>query len=284
MSLTRALLYSSGGMGKSVATVTALKHPNIKRLIYLQTERNSMPGIEEGLKIHNIKPEVGQIITCYPTPKEKGFGNLKRALTSFQGETKAGAMSDKDKGNFNKDKYGFLTNIINNLESFSGIDYVSGEEVKLGNIGQLSGPSDVLNIDGMSVLVEEIWKSIVGDKIMTSMDDYKPVQKFLADFLEELTKCTNAHIIMLAHEVDSFETVTGSDGKTYQKKIRTEVDINAGVKNYERLMGKFTDVIHATKMGDKYVWETKKPMVHAIARSLPYGINLEPDFSKYNFY
>jgi hypothetical protein len=270
--------------GKTVSTVTALKHEKIKRLIYLQTERNSFPAIGEGLKIHKLEAEEGDIITCFPVPKEKAFGNLKRALGDFQAETKSSALSGGFKTTQNKDKYGFLMNILSNLEQFSGTDFVSGEEVKLGNVGQLNGEEDVLIIDGLSVLTEEMWKSMVGDKIMISMDDYKPLQKYLADFLEELSKCTNAHVIMLAHEIDKNETVAGPDGKQYQKFIRTEVDTNAGVKNYERLMGKFTDVIHATKIGTKFVWETSKPQVHSIARNLPYAVNLEPDFSKYDFF
>lgn len=284
MALSRTILYGSGASGKTVATVTALKHQNIKRLIYLQTERNSHPAIEEGLKIHKIIPEVGQIITCFPIPKEKAFGNLKRALGDFQQESKSSALAGGFKSNQNKDKYGFLMSILSNLESFTGVDYVSGEEVKLGNVGQLKGGEDVLIIDGLSVLTEEVWKSFVGDKIMISMDDYKPVQKWLADFMEELSKCTNSHVILLAHETDKLETVTGPDGKPYQKFIRTEIDTNIGVKTYERLVGKFTDVIHATKMGTKFVWETAKPSVHAIARNLPAGVNLEPDFSKYDFF
>jgi hypothetical protein len=284
MSLCRVILFGSGASGKTVSTVTALKHEKIKRLIYLQTERNSFPAIGEGLKIHKLEAEEGDIITCFPVPKEKAFGNLKRALGDFQAETKSSALSGGFKTTQNKDKYGFLMNILSNLEQFSGTDFVSGEEVKLGNVGQLNGEEDVLIIDGLSVLTEEMWKSMVGDKIMISMDDYKPLQKYLADFLEELSKCTNAHVIMLAHEIDKNETVAGPDGKQYQKFIRTEVDTNAGVKNYERLMGKFTDVIHATKIGTKFVWETSKPQVHSIARNLPYAVNLEPDFSKYDFF
>jgi len=284
MALCRVILYAGGGGGKTVSTVTCLKHENIKRLIYLQTERNSLPAITEGLKIHKLEAEEGEIITCYPVPKEKAFSNLNRALKDFQAETKSTALAGGFKTTQNKDKYGFLTSILNNFESFTGVDYVTGEEVKLGNVGQLKGEEDVLIVDGLSVLVEEVWKSFVGDKIMISMDDYKPIQKYLADFLEELSKCTNAHVIMLAHELDKTETVVGPDGKPYQKFIRVEVDTNAGTKNYERLMGKFTDVIHATKMGSKFVWETGKPNVHAIARNLPTGVNLEPDFSKYDFF
>ena len=223
MALSRTILYGSGAAGKTVATVTALKHPNVKRLIYLQTERNSAPAIEEGLKIHKITPEPGQIITCFPVPKERAFSNLKRSLSDFQQESKSSALAGGFKSNQNKDKYGFLMNILSNFESFTGIDYVTKEEVKLGNVGQLNGSSDVLNIDGLSVLTEEVWKSFVGDKIMISMDDYKPVQKWLADFMEELSKCVNAHVVMLAHEIDKNETVVGPDGKPYQKFIRVEI-------------------------------------------------------------
>lgn len=284
MSLCRVVLYSGGGMGKSVSTVTCLKHKNIKRMFFLQTERNSFPAIQEGIKIHNIKPEAGQIYTCFPVPKEKAFSNLNRALQGFQNESKSTALKGNANSTQNKEKYGFLTNIFHNLESFTGTDFVTGDVVKIGNVGQLNGSEDVLVIDGMSVLVEEIWKAIVGDKIAISMNDYMPVQKFLADFLEEVSKCVNAHVILLAHERDKTEKATDANGKEYEKFIRVEVDTNIGNKTYERLMGKFTDVIHATKIGTKYVWETNKPSVHAIARNLPSGVNLEPDFSKYDFF
>ena len=186
--------------------------------------------------------------------------------------------------NQNKDKYGYLTSIINNLENFSGEDYVTKEKVTLGNIGNLKGEEDVLIIDGLSVLSEETWKSLIGDKVLISQDDYKPLQKYFSDILEALSKCTNAHLILLAHQIEKYETKVGDGGKQYQELVRIEVDFNMGSKPYERWIGKFTDVIHTEKLGIKYVWETQKMKVHGVARNLPYGGNLEPDFSKYNFF
>ena len=104
--------------GKTVSATTVLKHPKIKRLIVLQTERNSLPGLSKGFEIHKIKPEAGQVITCYPVQKENAFTNLSRALTSYQEESKSSALQGGFKTNQNKDKYGFLTNIIKSLEMF----------------------------------------------------------------------------------------------------------------------------------------------------------------------
>lgn len=283
MSLSRVLLFGAGGCGKTVATATALKHPKIKRLIYLQTDRNSAPGVTEGLKIHNIKPEAGQIISCFPKPKEAAFSNLHRALKNFQTESKQAALKGNASSTQNKEKYGFFMNVIDNLMSFEGEDYVTKEQVKLGNVGQLGGESDVFIIDGLSVLSQELWSYIHGDKIMTSMNDYGPVQQLLANFLKELTLNVNAHVILLAHEKEKHETTT-VDGKESSRFVRYEFNTLCGHSNYETLSGNFTDIIRATKMGIKFIWETNKPTTHAIARNLPAQAMLEPDFSKYNFF
>ena len=282
--LKRVIIYGGGSTGKTISTVTALKHANIKRLIYLQTERNSISGIAKGLEIHKIKPEAGQIITCYPTQSENPFSNLKRALTDYQTETKSSALQGGFKSNQNKDKYGFLNNILKNFEVFEGTDYVTGETVKIGNVAKLNGEEDVLIVDGLSVLSEEIWKSLVGDKILVSLDDYKPVQKYMTDLLEAMSKCVNAHLILLAHETDHNEMVTDTNGKQVSKFVRKEVDFNSGIKAYERFIGKFTDVIYAEKMGIKFVWHGNKPSVHTVARNYPAQAGLEPDFSKYSFF
>jgi hypothetical protein len=281
--LIRACLYGGGGVGKTVATVSCLKHPNINRLIYLQTEPNSAAGIKEGLRIHKIVPKEGQIITCFPARKENPFINFSRAFEAYQGESKSSALKGDPNATQNKDKYGYFLDIVGQFSKFTGVDYVTGKTVTLGNIGQFK-PSDVFIIDGLSVIMAEIWQALNGDKILTAMSDYGPVQQNALKILQNLAGYCSSHYIILAHEKEKREHGRDEKGKEFSTFLRNEVNVLCGEANYELLMGTFTDVIRATKAGQKFIWEVGHPKSYSINRNLPIGNMLEPDFSKHNFF
>lgn len=81
---------------------------------------------------------------------------------------------------------------------------------------------------------------------------------------------------MLAHERDY------SDEKGNLIEIRA--DTMVGISNYSRLLGCFSEVIHTTMFGKLPKFETLKPKVSCVARKMPQGVNLEPDFSLYNLF
>lgn len=272
----KIIIYGENAVGKSACAATALiDAPEDRRLIYLMTERNAAGGLEWGLKKHNISVKPGQIIYVYPKAKTKAFANLDRALKAFAVESKKDALKGKADTTQGKENYTYLTNIIGNLMNFTGIDFVTGEEIKIGNISVLT-PHDVLFVDGLSPIGKEVWNTTVGDKIAIGQNDYLPAQGLMYAILSELSTI-ECNVVLYAHERNK----TDDNGSL----IRTEVNTWVGNSNYSTLMGLFTDIIHAKKEGLNYRWEVNTPKVHANSRRIDNSErNIEPNFAKYGFF
>jgi hypothetical protein len=272
----KVIVFGCGGSGKTVSTVTALiDAPANRRLIYLMTERNSLAGIKKGLDLYKITPNAGQLLYVFPKQKAKAFSNLGRAITAFTKQTKTDALKGTGATSTQgKEHYTYLTSIIQSLENFKGIDWVTNEEVTIGNVGQLT-ENDILVIDGLSPIANEVWKSTVGDKIAIGQNDYMPAQQLMLNIMYELS-VLDCSVILLAHE----KPLTDANGLF----LKTVVNTGVGNSNYEQIMGCFTDCIHSVQIGVQYKWEGNKNGVACVARSIPKEANLEPNFSKYNFF
>lgn len=238
------------------------------------TERNAVSGLERGLKHYNIDVKAGQLIYVFPKKKSKAFVDLDRAITAFGKQSKAAALQGNKDTTQGKEFYTFFSSIISSLKDFSGTDYVTKEVVKIGNVGELE-ESDILVIDGLSPITHEIWQATVGDKIQISMSDYMAPQYTLYKVFADLGSL-ECSVILLAHEKD----MTDDKGTI----LSTLIDTGVGHANYAKLMGCFTDVIHAYKFGSLYKWEGEKAKVGCISRVIPKETNLEPNFSLYNFF
>lgn len=272
----KVLIFGENSVGKSASAATALLDaPDDRRLIYLMTERNAAGGLEWGLKHHEVEVKEGQVIYVFPKEKKKAFSDINRALGSFMQQTKVDALKGDGKTTQGKENYTFLINIIKALENFKGIDYLTGEEVSIGNVGNLN-ENDILFVDGLSPIGKEVWNSTVGDKIAISQNDYMPAQNLMYGILSELSKLA-CHVVLYAHE----RAKTDDGGNL----IRTEVQTWVGNSNYSTLMGLFTDVIHAKRDGLQYRWEVNAPKLHASSRRIESSEkNIEPNFAKYNFF
>lgn len=274
----KVLLFAGAGLGKSTAVATVfIDAPEDRRVIYLMLEPNAAHGIEFGLKHYNINLKPGQLI--YAMPGEtvtNGFGNLSRALQAFTTKPQSVKHSPTDM-TVNKDKYGFLQKVIDGLNSFKGIDYITGESVSIGDVGKLK-KTDILVIDGLSPIASEVWKTLYGDVLLFSGFDYGAPQQLLYSILSTLTNLS-CGIILLAHEKEYSE----GEGLTPTLKY-VGPDIKVGNANFESMMGLFTDVFRAKKVGKDYKWEGAGAKVYLINRKLPKEMSLEPNFSKYGFF
>lgn len=265
------LLYGGGCVGKSFSLASIFKVPK-KRLIVLSTENNAIAGLEKGLAHYKIKLEPNQLIIAKVTPKsKKAFSAKLNAFKTFAANSVTANYSTDKNSSANKDKYTYLIDVIAKLTKLNGVDYVTGEEVELGNIAELE-EHDVLAIDGLTPIVHGIWNIVQGDKLVNDMNDYQVVQKQVTDITSELVNSVDCTLIMLAHEeVDSKGVLHPS--------------INCGQALHGRYIGHYTDTIYAYKtMGGKFVWSGKKAKVETGARSYPAEDNLEPDFSLYDFF
>ncbi len=272
----KVILFGSGGVGKSAALATLfIDCPPDRRVIIVATEKNALRGLERGLALYDISLEEGQLIYVLPKKKEKAFSNLKRSVDSYTKQTKSVALQGNKDSTMNKEKYTFLQSILGALEDFSGVDYVTGETVKVGNVGSDLDSSDILVIDGFSPISHEVWNTIVGDKIAISMNDYMPVQHVIYSLASNLASL-DCQVIMLAHEKE----VTDDKGIV----IQHAVDFGCGNAITHKLLGCFTDVIYAYTFGTGYLWAGAKNKVTTVSRVLPKEDNLKPNFSLYRFF
>lgn len=281
----KVILFGSNSVGKSFSIATLLEAPEgssdqvkevyaNRRIIYVMTERNAVQGLKRGIEHYGINVEAGQLIYTFPKRKEKTFTNLRRAVGSYQKETKVAALKGKADSTVGKDTYSYFDSIIGSMENFSGIDYITGEEVKLGNIGDLD-ISDILVIDGLSPIYTEVWNALQGDKIATAMSDYTPPQRVMNNLFQQLGSI-EANVVLMAHERD----LSDKDGNL----VETIVNTGVGVSTYSTLMGCFTEIIHVYRFGTNYRWECEKLKVACNSRSMPKETNLVPDFGLYNLF
>ena len=274
------LLYGLGCSGKSFSLATLFKlqtlRPN-QRVIVITTEKNSMDGLQRGLKHHKIDLKAGQLFYTAIRPKnKKAFKTELSALKKFASETITQTMQTSKDSNANKDKYTYFIDVVGGLETIKAIDYITGEEVMLGNIAELK-EEDILVIDGLSPIIHGIWSLLQGDRKVNQMGDYQVVQKQINDFTYELVNSIECSLVMLAHADRLMDDIEKTE------KIRVALD--AGVALSGKYIGKFADVIYAnvTNAG-KHVWTGKKLNVETAARNFPNADGLEPDFSLYNFF
>lgn len=268
-------IYGAGCCGKSasLATIFKLKEQKDLRLIFLAADANAFSGLMWGIKHYNIELQPNQLIFSEVKAKtKKAFSAKLSAFKSFSEGTGKDAYQVGKESSANRSKYTYLVSIIEKLEKFSGIDYVTKEEINLGNIADLSS-NDILCIDGLSPISHGIWNLIQGDKLVNDQNDYQIVQKQIYDISQELINSTSCSVIMLAHEE-----------VTKDNKIR--IALGAGQALHGKYNGLWTNVIYAYKTNaGGYFWSGKKMNVADIAaRDFPESDSLKPDFSLYNFF
>lgn len=272
----KVILYGGNSTGKSAAVATTLiDAPEDRRVIYLMVEKNAGPGLEFGLKKYRITPKEGQLIYAYPKPDVKALDNFSRSLKAFKKESKKDALKGHSETTEGKEHYTYLDKVTESLMNFVGIDYVTNQQVKVGNIGTLTD-NDILVLDGLSPIAAEIWNSSLGDKLAVSGNDYGTPQRMLHNLMSAIVGMPG-HLILLAHEKEK----TNDSGTVEQIQVNTMT----GVANYMTFCGMFTDVIRATREGINYRWQINAPKVHASSRRIDNSErNIEPNFNKYGFF
>jgi len=282
----KVLLFGKNSVGKSFCIASLFKPAKEndsdyikellanRRVIYVMTERNAVSGLKRGLEYYNITIEEGQLLYVFPKRKEKTFSNMRRAVSAFQKESKTVALSGKKDVTAGKENYSYFDEIFKCMEDFKGIDYATGKEVSLGNIGDLD-ISDILVVDGLSPIYTEVWKVTQGDKIAISQNDFMPAQYLMNDIMQNLGSI-EANVILMAHSRD----LTDKEGNL----IETVVNTGVGQSTYSTLMGCFTEIVHCYRFGTSYKWECEKPKVACTSRKLPKETGLTPDFSLYNLF
>lgn len=274
----KVLIYSEAGSGKSTSTATILKclKPEGK-LVYLMAERNAPLGLQFGLKHHKLVPKPGQLYYSVVEDKKASFSNLKRSMETFVKEKQVTKHNPLD-STTNREKYGFLMSVVNTLQGFTGVDYATGEQKVFGDVNELT-INDVLVVDGLSPIAAEVWKYLYGDTLLYSGYDYGAAQGLMYQILSGLNML-RCHVVILAHEKEYF---LPGEGLARQLDY-IGPDTKVGEATFSSLMGLMTDVIHAYKAGNQFLWEGQRNKVYTVARKMPKETMKQPDFSLYGFF
>lgn len=269
-------LFGDGCTGKSASIATLFKLrdkvPGM-RVIFLSTESNAFNGLKWGLKHYGVDLKENELILAEVKPKvKKAFSAKLSAFKKFAEGTGKEAYSVGKETSANKNKYTYLIAVLEKLDSFVGIDFVTDEEVNVGNIAELSS-TDFLVIDGLSSITHGIWNLLQGDRLVNDQNDYQIVQKQVVDITSELITSTDCHIVLLAHEE-----------RAKDDKIR--IALKAGQALHGSYKGLWANVIYSYKTNaGGYFWSGKKMNVADIAaRDFPEKDGLQPDFSLYDFF
>jgi len=264
----KILLYGEGCHGKTVTAMTSLINlPEDAKVVMLLTERNAASGLKVGLKIHNITPKPGQLYYFYPKRKDKAFTNMNRANNLFARQSKETSLQGDKKDTYNKETYTFFYNICNSLEMLKAVDYATGEIVNLGHVADFSS-NDLLIVDGLSVLMTELWNMVMGDKGLVSQSDYGVAQSKALALMQNF-QAIYCNVLILAHEKILYKEVKipGKPSEFTEDK-RIPNTGNIGTANYSQILGCFTDVLHQNFDGRNYFLDNRNTSYDIRIRNL----------------
>lgn len=164
----------------------------------------------------------------------------------------------------NKSKYNQFIGLLKALSDFT--DDRTGK--KYGAVNTWS-PARALVIDGLTGLNSAAMQLVIGGKAVRSQSDWGIAQDQVEKILRMLCDACACHFVLIAH-------------------VEREQDpISGGVKLMPSTLGKalapkisamFSDVILATRQGDKWTWDTANPMADLKTRNLPVKADNAPDF------
>lgn len=254
------LLYGAAGSGKTITALSILKDSKYKIRI-LALDANALAGIQDAIRIHNIKLIESQLIVAIPTSRKINFSydNVKK-----------GDSSD-------------FTAINAQLNNFTGIDLSNNSEVQCGSICDFD-ENTVFIIDSFSTWQDTIRshatkillaKQSNPENGVNGMSLVGEMQNIVLAFIENIQKNIKCHFILVAHEaVNGEEALAASKGT-----LKTITPNFPGVKNTAQFLGKFAIVLYCKylPMSKKYiiVAEDIKDIISVVPRYIPKDKNLK---------
>lgn len=126
-------------------------------------------------------------------------------------------------------------------------------------------------MDSLTETGNAAMKMQIGSRPMASPGDYGVAQNNLMNFLRLCTQGMECPFVMTAHVDREIDAVTQSAKimiKAIGKALATEIPTL------------FSDVIYATRDGDKFFWDTAAYGVDTKTRSLGYRSKIDPNFTQ----
>jgi hypothetical protein len=147
--------------------------------------------------------------------------------------------------------------------------------------GEVIGDLNELNeswtaaLDGLTGLTTISKHLCVGMKPILSRPDYNPVMSTVENFLDLWWGASTCNTVILSHVDREVSPITGATSITLH---------TIGQKLAPRLVKKPDEIITATYDEGNYFWHTELPGQITKVRRLPRGVDLVPDFSRYNLF
>lgn len=165
----------------------------------------------------------------------------------------------------NKSKYNQFIGLLKALADFP--DDRTG--TKFGAVNTWTA-SRALVIDGLTGLNGAAMSLVVGGKAVRSQSDWGIAQDQIEKILRMLCDACSCHFVVLAHVEREPDVVTGGT------KLMPST---LGKALAPKISAMFSDVVLATRSGDKWSWDTANPMADLKTRNLAIKQDLAPSFA-----
>lgn len=221
--------------------------PGLETLLGYFTDRN-LP-IPENLHWHQVKAAESSFTEMMDVVK-------KINTLSFDAVSK---LQDPNRGKFTT-----FYNILAALNDFK--DERTGKSY--GAVDSW-GTGRILIIDGLTGINNAAMTTVVGGKPVRNQADWGVAQNMVENLLRKLTEGSRCHFILLAHVEKETDMIQGG----------SKISISTlGKALVPKIPAMFSDVILATREGDKYKWDTGSMTADTKSRNLSISSNHPPTF------
>lgn len=170
-----------------------------------------------------------------------------------------------DLSDINKKKFSEYIQILGALSNFKS----DRDGSEFGSVDSW-GTDTVLVVDSLSGLNLAAMNLVVGSKPAKSMADWGVAIGNLEFLITKLTTALQCHFVMTSHMEREQDEITGGI---------TLMASTLGKKLAPKIPRFFSDVIHARREADKFVWSTNTNNVALKARNIPIRDNQQPSFA-----
>lgn len=227
--------------------------------------------VEAGLEVFVLFTEPGMEVLADVPSSQLHWHYIAPASPDFEdmiaSATKINTMSFEmisKLPDINKRKYHEFIDLLVCLSSFT----CDRTGQKFGAVDDW-GPDRVLVLDSLSGLSLMAMNLVTGSKPVRALPDWGMAIDNLERLLVKLCVDTKCHFVLTAHLEREVDELTGGSSLMAS---------TLGRKLAPKLPRFFSDVIHAKRNADKYVWATSSSNVDLKARNLPLGDLLAPSF------
>lgn len=253
----KVMLEGDSGVGKTLAIVTLIEAGITPFIIFTE------PGVSTISKWLADNPEVDpeKIHWHYISMSTQSWGDMEtmsKNINTLSYKALTGIVDAK------KAKYNQFLEVYKTCHDF--VDDRTGEH--FGDISDF-GTDRAVFFDSLSGLSTMSMNLAVGAKPTKSPGDWGIAMDNLERFITKICTDLHCHMVLSAHISMEKDEISGGIILMAQ---------SLGNKLSPKLPRYFDEVVHATKVGDKFAWSTASRNVSTKNRWLALGDNLPPSF------